>query len=89
MFVAISIDFQRDCGQYDVTGECAEVLLVGSEFSVGSSELDSEVLGLSSLAFPRVVSCGAVTLDALDPALLLLVLCLCTLSWRQRCLWCR
>lgn len=60
------------------------MLFVGIEFSVGFGEPDGEALGFFPLAFPRVVSCGAVTLDALDPALLLLVLCLGTLSWRQR-----
>lgn len=53
------------------------------EFGVGTGEQDGQRLGFLPLAFPRVVSGGSVTLDALDATLLLLVVGLCAFArWK-------
>lgn len=55
-------------------GQWAVQLLVGVEFCLKASVGDRECFGLLSFALPRVVCSGAVALDPLDTALLLLVI---------------
>jgi hypothetical protein len=72
-------DFRED----DVGRERAMQPPVGLEFGVGVGEGDGEALGLLPFAFAGVVGGGAVPLDALDPALLLLVVGLGPLPGRE------
>ncbi len=71
---------QGDFRQNDARGQRAMQVAVGFEFCVGTSQLDSERVGLLPLALPAVVSSCSVTLDALDATLLLLVVRLGTLT---------